>query len=797
MKLTLVYILTCCSICLSQQFRLSGSIFDAKSSKPLEYVTVKVADTTYGTTADKNGNYILKLDYGSYKVIFSMVGYFTDTQAVYIESGSIERNVYMNPSEIFTETIEVIGEDPAYDIMRKAIKYKKEFRARLKEYDYDAYTKYVIRSDFSPVKKDSLTEGEYPILAILESETKGYYKKPDGYKEIVKSKRETANIPRGAAIPVIVNFYDDEIRFNDLNVTSPLADDALDYYEYRLTGITSIDSTKVYKIEVIDGAGLFPLFYGTVYIMDSVFALVKVDLNNNEAAKPLGIDDINFKQKFNSYIDPNDNKFWMPTDVQVNAKISFAGVFKLSGDVFTIISSYSLNKKAPKGIFDEYYIKVLPDAKKDSSYWKEKQLVKSSKEENEAYKQIDKDVKGRENKFRLGLTTINFGRYISSNPLSFYSFNRVEGSRLQFNLDFNGPKEKTRISSNIAYSFSDKKMKYEINYKGNFLKKLPLNISAGIFQMIQPLSYYPLPGMFRTFNTATSLLDKRDFYDYYYASGWRLSISKMLIPQIGLTLNYSQEKQTSALKNTDYSFRKKDQPFRENPSVNDAFQRLVGVSLYLDPNKYGYIDYGDGEIESFPETEYPALTLRMDYSSRDLNSTYEYGKYYAFLEGRNYFNRLLNIRYRLGAVYLKGEVPVQSLGYFDASTAPWISGLSFKAMNYREYLGDKIYFLSFENHLGNLLWSKLGFIKKWDLLVFYNAGKSEISDANYRLVYDSYESKTRGAQNKNFLTTNNFYMEAGFGIGNIFDIIRLDFAWRLNNHIDGRNFGFKLSLLNF
>ena len=92
---------------------------------------------------------------------------------------------------------------------------------------------------------------------------------------------------------------------------------------------------------------------------------------------------------------------------------------------------------------------------------------------------------------------------------------------------------------------------------------------------------------------------------------------------------------------------------------------------------------------------------------------------------------------------------------------------------------------------------KLGFIKKWDLLVFYNAGKSEISDANYRLVYDSYESKTRGAQNKNFLTTNNFYMEAGFGIGNIFDIIRLDFAWRLNNRIDGRNFGFKLSLLNF
>jgi len=230
----LILFLACSSF--SQQFSLRGKVFDSKTNKPLEYVTIKVSDTTYGTTADKNGNYILKLDRGSYKVIFSMVGYFTDTQAVNIEEENITRNVFIGPSEIFTETIEVLGEDPAYDIIRKAIKYKKEFRAKLGEYNYDAYTKFIIRSDLSPVEKDSLTEGGYPILAILESETKGYFKKPDEYKEVVKAKRETANIPRGVAIPYIVNFYDEVIKFNELKVTGPLADDAVDYYEYRLAG---------------------------------------------------------------------------------------------------------------------------------------------------------------------------------------------------------------------------------------------------------------------------------------------------------------------------------------------------------------------------------------------------------------------------------------------------------------------------------------------------------------------------------------------------------------------------------
>ncbi|MEO8210841.1 MAG: carboxypeptidase-like regulatory domain-containing protein, partial [bacterium] len=100
----------------SQQYEVSGTIFDAKTGKPLEYVTIKVADTTLGTTADKNGKYFIRMKPGGNKLIFSYIGYKTDTSNVYIEDKNIVREIFLTVSEIMTDAIEVYGEDPAYEI---------------------------------------------------------------------------------------------------------------------------------------------------------------------------------------------------------------------------------------------------------------------------------------------------------------------------------------------------------------------------------------------------------------------------------------------------------------------------------------------------------------------------------------------------------------------------------------------------------------------------------------------------------------------------------------------------------
>ncbi len=762
----------------SQEYKVFGKIYDAKTNKTLDYVTVKVVDTTFGTAADKNGSYFIRLTAGPHKLIFSFIGYFTDTTDVFIESTDIERNIYLKPSEIMTDVIEVLGEDPAYDIIRKAINYKKSFKLKLNEYHYNAYTKYVIRSNQSPITADSATTEKYPIIAILESETEGYFKKPDKYKEIVKSKRETANINRGFAIPFIVNFYDESLDLGETKITGPLADDALSYYSYKLLGITSIDSTKVYKIEV-DGSGLYPMFDGKVYIADSTFALMKVDLSVNESGKPTAIDELNFKQKFSSYEDKNNNRFWLPTDIQIYAEGSIAGLLGFTGDVFTIVSNYELNKKTPPGIFDEFAIQVLPNAKKDSTYWKDHSLVKSNNEEQRAYGLIEKKSNQNNNRVRLSLTSLRIGKNITSYPLNYFHYNRVEGSHLQFNLSFSGKSRRLRGDSYFGYGFSDKKSKYEVNLRGALGRDRSTRIEASFFKRLQPLSFN-MTGIYSAYNSLMSLFDKQDLLDYYYASGYSLKVSRFFLPQIRVSLMYHQEEQSTAFKNTDYSFRKSDQPFRINPQINDGFQRLIGIGFLLDPNKYKFIDYGDGDISRFTETDFPTLELSFDYSPKKLNSTYEYRKFHALLSGENYINRFFNVSYEAGITYHSGSVPVQSLISFNSVNGVLKNDFSFHTIGYREYLGDRLYYVSVENDFGSL--PKLPILKKMHLIGFFNAGKSEISNSSLSILPVG-----------TFEQTKNIFLEAGFGLSEILDIFRADFAWRLNNRKDGRNFNFSIT----
>ncbi len=778
----IIFIFFVTKFSLSQEYKITGKIFDLKTNKPLEFANIKVVDTTYGTAADKKGDYILKLKKGSWKLISSYLGYFSDTLDVVIEDNNIERNIYLKPSEIFTETIEVLGEDPALEIIRKAIQYKKKFMENLNEYNFSAYTKYLIRSNTGGVdiKESQPDSGNYPILSLMETETQGYFRKPDEYKLIVTSRREAENsMVSGLALPYIVNFYDDMINFGITKVRGPLADDALDYYNYKLLGTTSIDSQVVFRIEV-SGSGLYPLFNGKIYIADSSFALMKIDLSTNESVNITGVDKLNFKQKFTSYSD-KINQFWMPTDVQLYAEGSFAGLVKFSFDIFTIVSNYNLNRKTPKGIFDDYVVKVLPDARKDSSYWADNQLIKNTGEENKALKSFEKENKKKKNELRFSYPLIQYGNNLSMLGEPPYEYNRVEGSYLNLNLSYHKHSQRLNTSAYFGYGFADKRSKFEINYSQLFFKDKSLSIEAGIFKKLQPLSY-ELSGFYRLFNTLTSLFDKQDYYDYYYTSGFRISVSKSLIPQLNIGLRYNEEKQTSAYVNTDYSIRKHDELFRYNPIINDAFQRIAGLSLQINPNKFKYADLGDNDIISFPITDYPVINFDVDISSKKLGSTYDNKRYSADISGENYFNNLINIKYKLGTVIYSGDVPFQSLAFFNSTSAVWDKDFSFKTMGYREYLGDKIYYLNFENNFRNILWSKIPFLKKLDLIGFFNAGKSEISSSNLFL-----------ASYNNFSTLDKIFCEAGFGIKGIFELIRIDFAWRLTNRVKGRNFNFSLS----
>lgn len=766
--------------CFAQSYKLSGKIVDAKNNKGLEYVTIKVADTTYGTISDKNGSYFISLNPGKYQIIYSYIGYRTETEDVEIYNEDIKKDIYMEPSGVYTEQIEVLGEDPAYEIIRKVIKTKKIFQQNLKQYEYDAYTKMVIRSNQSVADKNSEVKDtttdkkKLGIFGILESETKGYFRAPDEYKEIVKSKRETANITRGFAIPFIANFYDEKLDFDEFKVPGPVADDAFDSYEYKLLGTTTLDTTTVYKIQMTNNSNVFPQLKGTLYVLDGEFSLVKVDLTNNEAARLRAIDNVRFYQKFSNYKDKQSHSFWLPTDNQIEFEGSFMGFVKFSGSVNSIVSNYTLNEKIPAGIFNETVVQVLPNAKKDSAYFSKKQLISPTEEENKAFRDIEKDEKKKDSEVSFQITQLKFGKHITSQPLQYYYFNRVEGSALNFNLNYRSDFNRIGLDATYGYGFADKKQKYELRYSQRFLKDRTLTIGGSVFQKLKTANI-EYGGLSRFYNTLTSFADKHDAVDYYYSTGYDFNLSYLPIPQIRIGASFLQSKETSANKNSDFSIRKPDESYRINPPINDAFQRVIGVNLRLDPNKYKFIDYGDGNISRFSDTKYPYLDLGFQYSPKDIGSTYEYRKFKAMISGRNYVNSLINLRYRVGAEYGTGDIPYQSLLYFNTNPGLADGGLGFKALSYQEFLGDKSYYVNIENNFGKFIFGNVPFLKNFDFIAFVNAGKMEISDANYNL-----------SSWKGFTNTDGTYLEIGGGVGRILDIFRVNLAMRLNNINDKR-----------
>jgi hypothetical protein len=772
----------------SQTYKFTGRIKDIKTDKPLSFATVKIIDSSFGTTADQNGEYIIKLGKGYHKAVYTYIGYFSDTANIFIEDRDLERNIFLKPTEFITEEIEVLGEDPAYDIIRKAIKYKKLFKSQLDEYNYDAYSKFVVRSNINPTSEKDTTEdkSKMNIFGILESETKGYVKKPDLEKQIIKSKKETANIQKGFAIPLILNFYDEKVDLGEMKIPGPLSDDAFDSYEYKLVNVTSMDSIRVFKINVMNTSNIVPQFTGNIYIIDSIFALIKVSLKTNDAGLQRGLDNIEFLQKFSLYQDKRKKNFWMPTDIEIFADGSFMGLIKFKGEVFTIVSDYNLNEKAPAGTFDDIVIKILPDAsKKDSVYWAKNQIIKNTEEEKNTFNKIAKEEKKKESKITFGITSLRFRKNLNMSWFDLYSFNRVQGHQVGLNLNYNKDFGKYNTDAFIGYGFGDKKTKYEIKTQFRLLEDRSLSISAKFFNNLNALFIPERTGTRIFENTFYTLFYKKDKLNYYYGNGYSISLRKSIIPQLRFGLLYSQEKQTSAYKNSNFSIFRNSGTYPDNPLINDAFRRTVGFEIRIDPNYYYGIDWGDGEISRFRNTEYPRLLFRYDYSGKDLQSTYENRRYAFNFYGQNKLNSYINLKYRIGGIYLNGSVPYQDLAYFSVFNPISPDNLSFVTMDYNEYLGDKLLYLNFENNFGRILWGNVPFLKRFDLIGFFNAGKSDISNSN-KMMLSNYPF--------NPSVTDGIYMEAGFSIDKIFELIRANFGWRLNNFRQGKNFGVMFSI---
>ena len=218
-KLFLFFILIPGSL-LAQSYFVRGRVTQKENGLPLGFANIRVAGTTSGTSANLYGKYELKLNAGEYKLIISFIGYISDTIDIKLDKDLDGVNFSLVSTKLnLPEVVVRPGENPALEIIRKAIEKKNERNSKINSYQFEAYTKGLIKTQDELTTESnrvyiSLAENDsvqLKITGILENQSRGYFKKPDKYKETIIARKQSANFPPSINTltggRIIKNFY--------------------------------------------------------------------------------------------------------------------------------------------------------------------------------------------------------------------------------------------------------------------------------------------------------------------------------------------------------------------------------------------------------------------------------------------------------------------------------------------------------------------------------------------------------------------------------------------------------------
>jgi len=669
MKKTLLpFLISLFTVCAAfgQQYSISGKITDAEG-KPVPFTSIYLKNTTRGTSANDLGLYEFRVSSGTYDVVYRFVGYKEKVEHLTVGNSNLQHDVVLEKEIYQLKEVSVngSGEDPAYAIIRKAIGKRKQYLNELEAYSCDVYIKGVQKLLSAPKKilgRDvqkilQLDSNRKGIIYLSESESHFNFEAPDRVKEVMVSSKIAGRnnaFSFNRASDLQLSFYKDLIELTGLSnrgFVSPIANNALFYYKYKLLGRDVINGQTVDKIQVIPRREFDPVFRGNIYIVDGQWRIYSVDLHLTKNSQINFVDTLNLSQQ---YI-PVSPKIWQPAFVQFSFKGKVLG-FKFDGYFIGIYSNYNVDPKLPKNFFNGEVMRITKEVnKKDSVYWNKNRPVPLTAEERYNYKFKD-DTAGRKqtkhyldsvelanNHFKILpflITGYTKNDRFDHTSLSFppayqlVHYNTVEGFAVNLKATYTKSDEYRRafsITPNIRYGLSNHLL--SLNAVANY-RYDPIN-QGTIFGKIgsDVLDLNNLGTQSLLINSLGTLLYNQNYLKLYRSEAVMLGTQREVSRGILLTgqLEYANHKQ---LYNTAMLDKiNKDNNLTSNNPLNPAaetqlfpeYQSLTfrGTALFTFDQQY--TTRPDGRF--YEPSKYPQIRLnyRKSFSVLGSDENYDYG----------------------------------------------------------------------------------------------------------------------------------------------------------------------------
>jgi hypothetical protein len=361
---------------------IEGTVKDAEGNA-LPFASVLVKGTPMGVTANNEGKYSLHLSPGNYTLDCRYVGYASSEKNITVTSSQQTINFVLTLQRLTLKEVIIKegGEDPAYEIIRNAIKKRPFYESQVKAFEAEVYIKGMIKlinlpqrimgqkipeEDRDAMGLDSSGKG---IIYLTESITKVYAQQPDKLKLEVVSTRVSGNNGLGFSFPAFISFYQNNVniaqQINPRGFVSPIADNALNFYNYKFLGSFFEDGEEVNVIKVIPKRNYEPLFSGIINITENDWRIYSCHLSLTKKSALEILDSLEISQIHR----PVTNAVWRVKNQVIHFTFNKFGI-RSEGDFVNVYSKYNVQPGFSKGFFDRVIIKYDTAVnKKPHSYW--------------------------------------------------------------------------------------------------------------------------------------------------------------------------------------------------------------------------------------------------------------------------------------------------------------------------------------------------------------------------------------------------------------------------------------------
>jgi hypothetical protein len=446
---------------------IKGKIIDSKSKESLPFVHIISAKAK--AVSDIEGNYTLRIPRNTNpadSIEFSVIGF--SKKKITFRDLAESPNAEMDKATLDLAVFTVVAkEDPAYAMIRKAVKLRKQNDPeQLPQFRYNSYNKAYLDVDrtFEGIQQDlDSSNFSKAHFMMLESATEVTFEQPNKVKE-----RVLANQISGFSNPLFslqansfqpFSSYSPYLNFVEIDFLNPISLNSDGRYLFQLEDSIETAEGKAYVIAFQPKKNASGnLLEGSISLDATDWAIVTIQAKNSGEHKLAGFE---IRQK---YAKANDH--WFPE------QSSSRYIFTEGEPPLLIISNTyidSVEYDFDPGRFGIANIEITEDANKQTDdSWDELRQVDLTEEEDNTYKVYDtldtkilnaldwtmsQSASLARGRFSIGKADILLPHILG--------FNQYEGLRLGIGIATNDKFIKWMSpEAYFGYGFRDKEMKY-------------------------------------------------------------------------------------------------------------------------------------------------------------------------------------------------------------------------------------------------------------------------------------------------------------------------------------------------